>query len=79
MGRIVMPNILGMLDDADLTLLDFEATAPRSVGAKEDAIRSELGLSPIRYYQRLNVLLDSPDALAARPQLVRRLQRIRDK
>lgn len=68
-----------MLDDADLTLLDFEATAPRSVGAKEDAIRSELGLSPIRYYQRLNVLLDSPDALAARPQLVRRLQRIRDK
>ena len=67
-----------MLDDADLTLLDFEATAPRAVGAKEDAIRAELGLSPIRYYQRLNVLLDSPAALAARPQLVRRLQRIRD-
>lgn len=78
MGRIVMPNILGMLDDADLTLLDFESTAPRSVGAKEDAIRSTLGMTPIRYYQRLNVLLDSPDALAARPQLVRRLQRIRD-
>lgn len=73
-----MPNILGMLDDADLTLLDFESTAPRSVGAKEDAIRSTLGMTPIRYYQRLNVLLDSPDALAARPQLVRRLQRIRD-
>lgn len=67
-----------MLDDADLTLLDFESTAPRSVGAKEDAIRSTLGMTPIRYYQRLNVLLDSPDALAARPQLVRRLQRIRD-
>ncbi|QPK84358.1 DUF3263 domain-containing protein [Corynebacterium qintianiae] len=67
-----------MLSDADLTLLDFEAAAPRSVGAKEDAIRSSLGLTPIRYYQRLNVLLDSAEALAARPQLVRRLQRVRD-
>ncbi|EEI18021.1 DUF3263 domain-containing protein [Corynebacterium sanguinis] len=74
-----MLNILGMLTDADLTLLDFEATAPRSVGAKEDAIRSVLGLTPIRYYQRLNVLLDSSEALAARPQLVRRLQRVRDR
>ena len=67
-----------MLSDADLTLLDFEASAPRSVGAKDDAIRSRLGLTPIRYYQRLNVLLDSADALAVRPQLVRRLQRVRD-
>ena len=67
-----------MLAADDLALLDFEARAPRSLGAKEEAIRRELGLSPMRYFQRLNALLDSPDALAARPQLVRRLQRLRD-
>nr|WP_115686435.1 DUF3263 domain-containing protein [Corynebacterium senegalense] len=73
-----MLSILGMLSADDLALLDFEASAPRSLGAKEEAIRHRLDMSPVRYYQRLNVLLDSPDALAARPQLVRRLQRVRD-
>ena len=67
-----------MLSDTDLAVLRFAARAPRSVGAREDAVRSELGMQPIRYYQRLNRLLDSPDALAAEPQLVRRLQRLRD-
>ncbi|MDY5784741.1 DUF3263 domain-containing protein [Corynebacterium sp.] len=67
-----------MLSPDDLAILDFEASAPRAVGAKEEAIRKRLDLTPVRYYQRLNVLLDAPEALAARPQLVRRLQRIRD-
>lgn len=67
-----------MLSDTDLAVLRFAARAPRSVGAREDAVRSELGMQPIRYYQYLNRLLDSPDALAAEPQLVRRLQRLRD-
>ena len=67
-----------MLSDTDLAVLRFAARAPRSVGAREDAVRSELGMRPIRYYQHLNRLLDSPDALAAEPQLVRRLQRLRD-
>ncbi|WP_018297277.1 DUF3263 domain-containing protein [Corynebacterium lubricantis] len=67
-----------MLTNSDLNLLDFEARAPRSLGAKEEAIRRELGLTPVRYFQRLNMLIDDPDALAARPQLVRRLQRVRD-
>lgn len=67
-----------MLTPDDFAILDFEADAPRSLGAKEEAIRRRLGMSPVRYYQRLNVLLDSAEALAARPQLVRRLQRVRD-
>ncbi|OEX93996.1 DUF3263 domain-containing protein [Corynebacterium sp. Marseille-P4321] len=67
-----------MLTDDDLLVLRFAARAPRSIGAREDLVRSELGITPVRYYQRLNVLLDSPDALAAEPQLVRRLQRLRD-
>ncbi|MGV0343429.1 DUF3263 domain-containing protein [Corynebacterium lehmanniae] len=67
-----------MLTETDLAVLRFAARAPRSIGAREDAVRAELGMQPIRYYQRLNRLLDSPDALAAEPQLVRRLQRLRD-
>ncbi len=67
-----------MLSDTDLQVLRFAARAPRSIGAREDAVRSELGMTPTRYYQRLNILLDSPEALALEPQLIRRLQRLRD-
>ncbi|WP_338080373.1 DUF3263 domain-containing protein [Corynebacterium imitans] len=67
------------LSDSDRTLIDFEARAPRSLGAKEEAIRQELGLTPTRYYQRLNLLLESPDALAYAPQLVRRLRALRER
>ncbi|MEU9555651.1 DUF3263 domain-containing protein [Streptomyces fumanus] len=47
-------------------------------GAKERAIREELGLAPVRYYQLLNALLDDPRALAADPVTVNRLRRIRE-
>lgn len=77
-----MAYSLGMrpdrLSEQDLILLDFAGRAPRGLGAREEAIRRELSMSPVRYYQRLNMLIDDAEALAARPQLVRRLQRIRD-
>lgn len=66
------------MDPDDLALLDFVARAPRSLGAREEAIRRELGMSPFRFYQKLNALIDDPSALKDRPQLVRRLQRIRE-
>ncbi|GKQ36495.1 hypothetical protein ALMP_30360 [Streptomyces sp. A012304] len=47
-------------------------------GAKERAIREELDLSPVRYYQLLNALLDDPRALAHDPVTVNRLRRIRE-
>ncbi|MFD3836899.1 DUF3263 domain-containing protein [Streptomyces sp. NPDC058642] len=47
-------------------------------GAKERAIREELGLVPVRYYQLLNALLDDPRALAFDPVTVNRLRRVRD-
>lgn len=47
-------------------------------GAKERAIREELGLSPVRYYQLLNALLDDTRALAHDPVTVNRLRRIRE-
>lgn len=71
-------SIVSRVDPSDLAILDFAGRAPRSLGAREDAIRAELGISPFRYYQKLNSLIDDPAALAARPQLVRRLQRIRE-
>ena len=47
-------------------------------GAKERAIREQLGLAPVRYYQLLNALLDDPRALAHDPVTVNRLRRIRE-
>jgi hypothetical protein len=59
-------------------MLDFERHWWRHAGAKEEAIRSEFGLSAARYYQLLNALIDSPDAVRHDPMLVGRLQRARD-
>ncbi|MES4886533.1 DUF3263 domain-containing protein [Streptomyces sp. NPDC096012] len=47
-------------------------------GAKERAIREELGLSPVSYYQLLNALLDDERALAHDPVTVNRLRRVRE-
>ena len=65
------------LSERDLAVLAFERQWWRHVGAKEEAIRSELGLSSARYYQVLGALIDEPAALAHDPMLVNRLQRMR--
>jgi hypothetical protein len=59
-------------------ILDFERRDWPHPGAKEEAIRVELGLNSARYYQLLNAVIESPTALAQDPMLVRRLRRIRD-
>ncbi|KRA24111.1 hypothetical protein ASD65_06490 [Microbacterium sp. Root61] len=66
------------LTDRERALLDFEAAWRRHAGAKEEAIRAELELSPARYYQLLGRLLETADALEYDPMLVKRLRRIRD-
>ncbi|WP_369140639.1 DUF3263 domain-containing protein [Modestobacter versicolor] len=58
-------------------MLAFERQWWRFPGAKETAIRERFGISPTRYYQVLNALVDRPEALAADPLLVRRLRRMR--
>jgi hypothetical protein len=58
-------------------MLTFERQWWRQAGAKETAIRDSFGVTPTRYYQVLNALVDRPDALAADPLLVRRLRRLR--
>lgn len=64
------------LTEQQQTILDIECQFWRTAGAKEDAIR-DLGLTPMRFYQLLNQLVDSPAALQAEPGLVKRLARVR--
>lgn len=68
---------MNSLSDQDRTILDMEKQWWRYAGAKQQAIRDQLGLSPTRYYQILNALLDDPGALRAEPVVIRRLQRQR--
>ena len=48
------------MTDDDRALLDFAAKWWQAAGNQHDAITAELGLTPTRYYQRLNKLLDDP-------------------
>lgn len=66
------------LSELERQVLAFERQWWRQAGAKESAIRQQLRISPTRYYQLLNRLLDSPAALEREPALVGRLRRIRD-
>ncbi|MFE9117582.1 DUF3263 domain-containing protein [Streptomyces sp. NPDC007172] len=66
------------LDARARAVLRMEAQAWSTPGAKERAIREELGVSPTRYYQLLNALLDDTRALSHDPVTVNRLRRIRD-
>jgi hypothetical protein len=66
------------LTDRDRAILDFEVEWRRHAGAKEEAIRAELGISPARYYQLLGRLIDTTDAQEHDPMLVKRLRRLRE-
>jgi hypothetical protein len=65
------------LDDRQRAILEFERQWWRQPGSKEQAIRDTFEMSPTRYYQMLNALLDLPQALAYDPVLVHRLHRLR--
>ena len=65
---------MSVLSDQDMRVLRFERTTWRTVGAKEQAIAEVLGLTATRYYQVLNELIDTPEALKFDPVLVKRLR-----
>jgi len=67
------------LSESDQAILVFEREWWRKRAPKERAVRERLGLSAIRYHQRLNALIDRPDALAYDPMLVGRLRRLRER
>jgi len=68
----------GGLSRREHEMLTFERQWWRRPGAKETAIRDRFGMTPTRYYQVLNTLVDSPVALATDPLLVKRLRRVRE-
>jgi hypothetical protein len=65
------------LTDRDRAVLEFERQWWKYAGAKEQAIRDLFEMSSTRYYQILNSLIDTPEALAFDPMLVKRLRRMR--
>jgi len=67
------------LTERERAILEFEGTWWSEPGSKEHAIRDRFELSPTRYYQLLNELIDLVGALAYDPLVVRRLRRQRDR
>jgi hypothetical protein len=67
------------LSDRDRAILDFERTWWREAGPKEALIRERFELSATRYYQLLAALIDTDEAYAHDPLVVRRLRRLRDR
>lgn len=67
----------GELSERAKAVLALERRNWAGPGAKERAIREELGLAPVRYYQILSALLDDQRALAHDPVTVNRLRRVR--
>lgn len=67
----------GGLSERDARILEFERQWWKYAGAKEQAVRDLFDLSATHYYQVLNALIDSPEALAHDPMLVKRLRRMR--
>lgn len=65
------------LSRRDREILAFERQWWRYAGAKEQAVRELFDMSSTRYYQLLNNLIDSQEALAADPMLIKRLRRLR--
>jgi hypothetical protein len=82
-GDAATESVDGPADDGsglsrrDREVLAFERQWWKYAGAKEQAIRELFDMSATRYYQVLNALIDTPEALAADPMLVKRLRRLR--
>jgi len=67
------------LNDLEKDILDFERTWWTEPGPKEIAMVERFDLSMSQYYEVLNRLIDSEDALSYDPLVVRRLRRLRDR
>ncbi|MEV7912608.1 DUF3263 domain-containing protein [Streptomyces griseus] len=76
-SAVPVPGAAG-LSVRERALLALERRSWAGPGAKERAIREELGMSPVRYFQLLNALIEDERALREDPVTVNRLRRVRD-
>ncbi|MCH2422343.1 MAG: DUF3263 domain-containing protein, partial [Acidimicrobiales bacterium] len=67
------------LTQRDRDILDFERSWWTSTSPKDVQIRERFELSTTRYHQVLNEMLDTEEAMAYDPLVVRRLHRQRDR
>lgn len=65
------------MTELERRILDFESQWWQQRGNKETEIRRVFGMSAVRYAQKLNNLLDDPEAHRHDPILVNRLRRLR--
>lgn len=63
------------MKESDRAILELEERHPERGDAKHEVVRRELGLSAVRYYQRLNHLVVLPGVVAEFPQTAARVQR----
>lgn len=66
------------LDERSRAILEFERESWKLQVTKQRAIRERFGFSAARYHQLLNRIVDTPEALAFDPMLVRRVRRVRE-
>jgi hypothetical protein len=66
------------LSERDRAVLDLEGERFVSAGAKVAAIRDRFGLSATAYYQPVNELIDTVEALKYAPVTFYRLRRLRE-
>ena len=69
---------MSALSARDAAILEFEKKWWHYQGAKQQAIRDAFGLTPTRYYELLEELIDLPEAFALAPATVGRYRRLRD-
>ena len=67
------------LSEREKAVIDFERTWWMLDGTREDLISAHFACSPEAFGLELSALVDSPDALAHDPLVVRRLRRHRDR
>src|ERR1700741_2288618 len=65
------------LSERERDILVFERQWWAHPGAKDKAIRERFEVSPTRYYQLLNDLIEGPAAMEPEPTLVKRMRWLR--
>ncbi len=73
----VAENDPAFLCGRDRRILALERQWFANPGSKEATITRQFGITPTRYFQILNGLLDDPRAMRESPQVVARLRRLR--
>ena len=69
--------VVAVLSPRDRRILALERQWFCNAGSKEAEISRQFGMTPTRYFQILNGLIDDPRAMRESPQIVARLRRLR--